>query len=87
MKQIQLDINKYKVVEKLVKPPSRRSEIIGEFTDTLNEEREGTKYRQLTYRGIACKLGHVKKLHDLEVFLASCKQANNFSAYFFWALK
>ena len=38
---------------------SERAELIGLFTDKINAERKGTKYKKLPARAIAVKLSHL----------------------------
>lgn len=65
---------------------SERAELIGQFLVRLNQARVGTKWKPLTARAVAVKLGHVPT-RDLYAFLKECERAQSFSAFFFWALK
>ena len=69
---------------------SERASVIQQFTEEINQEREGTKYKLLTGKVIAIKLSHLK-LQDLYTFLSLCRDYKNrqksFSKYFFGALK
>lgn len=75
--------------EKNVK--SERADLIKQFLDFINIERVGTKYKPLTAKAVACKLGHIKDLDTLYYFLSECKdykkRNGSFSKYFFGALK
>ena len=66
---------------------SERSELIGIFTDRLNRDRDGVKYKKLSYAAVSVKLAHIKTNFDLYAFLRSCEEARSFSAYFWWAIK
>lgn len=70
---------------------NERQEIIYKFTETINNERYGTKYKPITGKAVACKLGHLKDNATLYYFLSQCKDYQNrhgsFSKYFFGALK
>ena len=70
---------------------SERADIIRQFLEEINKERIGTKYKPMTGRGVAIKLGHIKDNGTLYYFLSQCKDYKNrhksFSKYFFGALK
>jgi len=66
---------------------SERAELIGKFTDRLNLDRDGVKFKKLSYAAVAVKLAHIKSNFDLYAFMRACEQANSFSKYFWWALK
>lgn len=70
---------------------SERSDIIRQFLEEINKERIGTKWKLMTARGVAIKVGHLKDNHTLYFFLSQCKDYKNrqgsFSKYFFGALK
>ena len=70
-------------------PNSRRAELIGEITDLVNRDRGG-KYKPLSHKAIAVKVGHLKE-HDLEYMLSVGKdymnRGNSFGKYFFGVLK
>lgn len=66
---------------------SERAELIGKFTDRLNKERDGVKYKKLTYKRVGFLLSHLKGTSELYAFLRQCEEARSFSAYFWWALK
>ena len=51
-------------------------EIISEFVNEINKEREGTKYPKVTYMQIYTKLGAINKdKFALNVFLSECRDA------------
>lgn len=70
---------------------SERAEIISQFVDEINKEREGTKWQPVTGKGIAMKVSHIKEKSDLYYFLSVCKDYKNrggsFSKCFFGSLK
>lgn len=70
---------------------SERADIIRQFLEEINKERVGTKYKQLTGRAVAIKVGHLKDNATLYYFLSECKDYKNrggsFGKYFFGALK
>ena len=84
-----IDLQKYKVKQKTI--TNERQDIIRQFLEELNKERVGTKFKPLTGRGVAIKVGHIKDNHTLYYFLSECKDYKNrngsFSKYFFGALK
>jgi len=69
---------------------SERSELVGYFTEKINQQREGTKYRPLTPRAIAIKLGHLN-LTDIYYLKSICDDAQRrngaFSKVFWSSLK
>ncbi len=70
---------------------SERADLIQQFTDEINKERVGTKYKPLSCRAVAVKLGHLKELGDLYYFMSVLKDYKNrngsFSKGFFGMLK
>ena len=64
--------------------------LIKDFVDELNLERVGTKYKPLTSKIVAIKLGHLSEF-DLEAFLSICRDYKNrggsFSKRWFGGLK
>jgi hypothetical protein len=73
-------------VEKNDGPRCEQDELIQKFTDRLNQERAGTKYKPLTVAAVAVKLSRIPTA-DLHAFHKQCEAANSFSRYFWWALK
>jgi len=71
-------------------PRSERAELVGYFTDSVNKEREGTKWPQVSPRYIAVKLAHLSvfDLHYLKKTLEDyTARGNSFSRGFFGSLK
>lgn len=70
---------------------SERAYIISIFTEEINKERIGTKFKPILSRTVAIKLGHLKDNGTLYYFLSQCKDSkkryNSFSKCFFGALK
>lgn len=64
---------------------SERASLIGQFADRLNEERDGKKYKKLTYAAVGFKLSHLA-LKDLYYLWSYCKGAKNFSSTFWWSI-
>ena len=83
MDRIQLDITRY---AKQKGPQSERADLVGQFTDKLNNERKGTKYKQLRPSFVAIKLSHIPT-QDLYYFLKVCSQSGSFGRAFFGLLK
>jgi len=66
---------------------NERQEIIQKFVDGINKEREGTKYKPMTWKAVNGKLSHIKNIETLRDFYKDCKKSKNFGAKFFWSLK
>lgn len=70
---------------------SERAEIISQFVDEINKEREGTKWKPVTGRAVAMKVSHLKNNFELYSFLSNCKDYKNrgghFGKCFFGSLK
>ncbi len=70
---------------------SERAFIISQFLEEINKERIGTRFKPMTGRGVAIKLGHLKDNYTLYYFLSTCRDAKNrrgsFSKCFFGSLK
>ena len=69
---------------------SERAELVGYFTDEVNRERDGKKYKKLTPRYIAVKLAHlsVSDLYYMKSTLEDYRaRGNSFSKGFFGSLK
>ncbi len=85
MNNLQIDISRYKVEKSTI--VNERQEIIKQFLDSLNTEREGTKWKPLSARAVAIKVGHIKT-GDLYAFKKQCEQAKcGFGACFFYSLR
>ncbi len=80
-----MDLSSF-VIHQSKKHASERGELIEFFTNKLNEDRDGIKFKKLTIRGVAVKLGHLD-LNDLYYLKSYCLQAKNFSSCFWWSLK
>jgi hypothetical protein len=65
---------------------SERAELIGQFTNRINSERAGTKYKELNPKFIAVKLGHLRT-NEIRDFYKVCSNGGCFSKVFFGALK
>lgn len=79
-------------VPEKTKVKSERADIIRQFMEEINKERIGTKWKPMTGRGIAIKVGHLKDNKTLYYFLSQCKRYKNegkggFSKCFFGSLK
>lgn len=81
------------VIPEFKKPKitNERQSVIKEFVDEINKERTGTKWKPITPRAVAVKLGHIKDIKDLYYFLSVCRDYKNrngsFSKCFFGSLK
>jgi len=65
---------------------SQRAELMHTIISTINKEREGTKFKPVTPVQIGVKLKHMST-SDMVGFVKECKQARNFSEYFWYKLK
>ena len=70
-------------IDKIV---NERQLIIKDFLDAINRERQGTKYKPLTAKFVAVKLGHLSTF-DLKFFFKQCYDSKSFGKVFFGALK
>ncbi len=64
---------------------NERQSVVKEFLDILNSQRDG-KYKPLT----PARLGVMFRFMstgELKAFLANCKDAQNFSSFFWWSYK
>lgn len=62
---------------------NRRQELIKEFVDSINLERQGTKYKSVTGKEIAVRLGKAQMSErELELFLSECKEYKNIHGSF-----
>lgn len=71
---------------------NERQDIIRQFVEEINKERfPYKKYKELSPRAVAVKLGHLKDNATLYFFLSQCNTAKrergSFSKCFFGALK
>ena len=69
------------------KATSQRATIIEDITKEINKEREGTKWKPLTGRGVAMKVAHLKDTQDIYFLYSKCKKAKSFGACFFGELR
>jgi hypothetical protein len=68
----------FKIPEfKKPKITNERQTIIKEFVDAINRERIGTKFKPITARAVAIKLGMLKSNRELYEFLSECKDYKN----------
>lgn len=58
-------------------PRSERAEIIQMFTDEINKEREGTKWKPVTGRSVAIQLSTLKSNFELYNWLSQCRDYKN----------
>jgi hypothetical protein len=65
---------------------SERGDLLEYFTNTINKQRIGTKYKQLSISYIGNLLS-VYSTGDLYVLKDKCSNAKNFSACFFYFAK
>lgn len=56
---------------------SERAYIISQFVEAINVERIGTKFKPITGRAVAIKLGILKTNQELYEFLSECKDYKN----------
>lgn len=52
---------------------SERQSIIKQFVDEINKERINTKWKPITARAVAIKLGTLKSNRELYEFLSECR--------------
>lgn len=81
-----MDLSTYKAPikeETIVK--SERAELVKSFLDRLNLERG--KFKPLTAKVVAVKLGKFKDNRSLYAFYKKCENAKSFGAIFWWSMK
>lgn len=86
MNPITPNLSKYKVQKSKL---TQWNDIVGQFTDRLNLERRGTKWKQLTYVAVGVKLARYapnKNYSKLYALMKSC-EGGEFSKIFFGAIK
>ena len=79
------NLEKRREVAKKSKITNERQSVVKEFLDILNGQRDG-KYKPLT----PARLGVMFRFMstgELKLFLANCKDAQNFSSFFWWSFK
>ena len=84
-----LDNKQFKKKEK--QPQSEWHELVEKFRERLNRDRDGVKYKKLTFGQVAkkfkdCGMGPENR-QDLYLFFGNCNDANNFSSFFWWSFK
>lgn len=68
----------FKVPEfKKPKITNERQAVIKEFVDEINKERIGTKWKPITPKAVAIKLGMLKSNRELYEFLSECRDYKN----------
>lgn len=75
---------------KAVKRMSERSTLLEEMLDIVNREREGTKFKKMTGRGLAIKLSHIptEHLYATHSMAKDYKvRKGSYSKYLFGAIK
>jgi hypothetical protein len=65
---------------------TERGDLVTAFTERLNKDRQGTKYKPLTIAYVASLLSKMR-VFDLYRFHKECEQANNFSSLFWYKIK
>lgn len=71
---------------KELKKEKKRNEIFDEFLKILNPPRIEKGLKPISYGRLSKMLQHLDTW-DKAIFLGSCKDSKNPSAYFWWALK
>ncbi len=88
MKSIGDSLNKK--FEKKGKRPTERGSLLELFTEEINSERRGTKYKPILLKFVAVKTAHLS-LQDLYFLKSTCEDAKrrrqSFSKVFFGSLK
>lgn len=87
---MEIKVERY-IGKPVVDDKSERASIVRQFVEEINAERVGTKWGQVTGKGIAMKLSHIKTNFDLYYFLSECRSYKRrkgaFSKFFFGSLK
>lgn len=88
MEKINFNLDKYKTrKEEKTKIVNERQDLIKQFLDRINGERIGTPYKQMTARGVAIKVAHIKT-NELYSFYKKCEEyKGDFSKCFFGILR
>lgn len=69
---------------------SYKDEYLEKLLAVLNEDRDGVKYKKLTFSRLNLmlkKLGKSKKNWDRDIFIGSVLDASHPSKFFWWSLK
>ena len=69
-----------------VKFVNQRQELIQQFVDKINKDREGTKYSPVKWTNINGRL-HMMKEQELYMYYRECERADIFSKRFFGGFK
>ena len=80
-----MDLKNYKI-KNPNKITSERAELLKEFLEILNADRIKNGYPPLKPARLGMLLRYTST-KQLYTFLADCKYAKNFSAYFWWCFK
>lgn len=72
--------------EKMQRGASERQELIQRFTDKINAERIGTKWKPATWGQINGLVRHLKE-QDLYWLYGQCEKSESFSKKFFGVLR
>ena len=65
---------------------SERQSVIAEALKIINKEREGTKWKPMTGRGLAIKVSHLST-SDLKYHHYNCSKAKEYGRLFFGLLR
>ena len=79
-------LEKLQAAKRPLKITSERQDLIQRFTDKINGERVGTKWKPVIWRQINGLVAHVK-IADLYWFYKRCDEGDSFSKKFFGILK
>ena len=79
-------LKRLQAAKRPLKITSERQDMIQRFTDKINGERVGTKWKPVIWRQINGLVAHVK-IADLYWFYKRCDEGDSFSKKFFVILK
>jgi hypothetical protein len=79
-------LERLQAVKRPQKITSERQDLIQRFTDKINSERVGTKWKPVIWRQINGLVAHIK-IADLYWFYKRCGEGDSFSKKFFGILK
>jgi len=65
---------------------NHRQEVIQRFVDRINKDREGSKYKAVTWSQVNGQL-RTYEIADLGRLFKQCTEAKCFSSLFWWSLK
>lgn len=89
METFKIELKYFKLPElttKAVKETVAYNDIVEIFRTRLNKEREGTKYKPLSFMAVRNKC-LAMNIDELNAFLSDCEKAKCFSSYFFYKTK